>query len=802
MSQNVFGRANQVSYNPAPKQESQNRQYVRETQYPVRTSNTTYEYRSNQTRDAPVRTSAYTTQGLNRQSAVYTAAVKNQTQSRANQNECGNYINTNINLSNLCQSQNRSSQIGRTYVYQPASRREYISNETSTRGHRGVSMETGIYQNTRGTYQISSSYPNQQNLVTGLNDRYRNNIYVSGSGSPGFRRYVRNMEDESTYKSYIRGGIVKLRKWKYTTQTEINKIILIQRYWRYVHLRRIERRQTLMSQSSEQKSQSEYENEIEANSSNSERYNENERYINSNTNYVNYGNNDLFKTETKVKKNAREKIISGTKNRYIVETTTIEVFKNQNTIIKKVAPEILEKETKKIKRIGIKEQMIEIWNTQNTPIYNDTLTILSEYDSNQYTQIIEEYEEQIKTMKSKIVQYEEEIIELTNRLKLYERKEWNKINQERKEVKINIRRPEKKFMEIVEILLRLRKPLQHKKENEIKILHKPKSQQKIIMQERDSIVIPGKPLQENYVEYIDELFFDELPQPDNDIQIVDQMEILKTEKEKPQWETIPSEECSLTILRQEKPENVVEERDSINIPAKDKPENQVEYIDELTLETDIRPENEMQIVDQMEILKEQKPENEIKNIDTIQLIYEVREWITIYEDGDKLIILGEEKPQPQNIAETTNEIELLGEEIPEKINVVEERDSIIISAEEKEPNQPEYIDELLLEELIKPENDIQIVDQMEILKEQKPENEIAYIEELNIPQLEKQPLFIETSDMLSIISDIALRKPKKEKNIIQGRDAIELLSLEKEPNNVEYIDELLIPGKEIPKNEI
>ena len=281
MSQNLYGRANQFNQNQASKQANQNQTYTRETQYPVRTSNTTYEYRPNQTRVAPVRTSAYTTQGPIRKTAGNTAA-KEQTQSRAKQNECGNYINTNnSNISHIYQNQNRSSQIGRTYVYQPASRREYITNETNIRGHRGISMETGDYHNTRMTYEIPGYRTSPQSLAQGLNDRYRNNIYVSGSGSPGFRRYVRNMDEESTYKSYIRGGIVKLRKWKYTTQTEINKIILIQRYWRYVHLRRIERRQTLLSQSSEQKSQSENENENE--SSNSERYNENERYGNTPT---------------------------------------------------------------------------------------------------------------------------------------------------------------------------------------------------------------------------------------------------------------------------------------------------------------------------------------------------------------------------------------------------------------------------------------------------------------------------------------------------------------------------------------
>ena len=573
MSQNAYGRANQQTQNQPTKSPNQLQQNTFQNQYPVRTSNTTYEYRSN-TRIVPVESSAYATQNLNRQSAGY-PAVKNQIYGRANQNTSTNYIYQTQN-----QNQTRSSQVGRTYIYQPSSRREYIPNETNTRGHRGISMEnSNAYQNTRMTYEIPRS----------------NNIYVSGSGSPGFRRYIRNMEDESTYKSYIRGGIVKLRKWKYTTQTEINKIILIQRYWRYVHLKRIEQRQTLLSQSSEQKSDNESSNNI----SERERYNENERYghINYTNNYTNEGYGNIFKTETKVKKNAREKIISGTKNRYIVETTTIEVFKNQNIAIKKVAPEILEKETKKIKRKGIKEQMIEIWNTENIPINNDTLTIYAEQDVNQYIQIIEEYEEQIKTMKSKITQYEEEIIELGKKLKTYEKKDWNQINREKKESRITIKKKELKLIDIITLVLKLRKPLQKKKESEVKIITPIRKGKKIIcIEERDAITIKGKEIPMNQVEYIDEMFLEEEMKPENDIQVVDQMEIPRTEKEKVQWETIPSEECSIIILGQEKPkkpENVVEERDTIIIQAKEKEENQVEYIDEMFLEEEIKPENEI-----------------------------------------------------------------------------------------------------------------------------------------------------------------------------------------------------------------
>ena len=573
MSQNAFGRSNQVSHNRLPKNQNQpqSQQISREVQYPVRTSNTTYEYRSNQSRVAPVRSSANTTQNLNRQAAG-NPVVKNQIQGRASQQECVNSSSQNN------QTQNR---IGRTYVYQPASRREYITNET--RGHRGVSMETSNnFQNSRVRYEVHSHEGANQNI--GLNSRYRNNIYVSGSGSPGFRRYVRNMDEESTYKSYIRGGIVKLRKWKYTTQTEINKIILIQRYWRYVLLRRIERRQTLLSQSSEQKSENEI--QIENESSNSERYNENERY-----GRINYGNNyisdNVSRTETNIRRNNRERIISGTKNRYIVETTTIEVFKNQNTVLKKVEPEILEKETKKIKRKGIKEQMAELWITENVPSNAESISIIAETDPIQYQQIIEEYEETIKQIKSSMVQYEEEIIELTNKLKTYEKKDWNKIIRERKEARITYRRKEKSYLEIIEIFMKMRKPLQYRKEAEVKILTKSKlhlPKKLLIVEERDSILIKGEETPMNNVEYIDEFLFPSQLRPENDMQIVDQMEILKTEKEQKQWITIPSEEQTITLLRKPKPENIIIERDSILISAKEKEPNQVEYIDELSIE--------------------------------------------------------------------------------------------------------------------------------------------------------------------------------------------------------------------------
>jgi hypothetical protein len=49
---------------------------------------------------------------------------------------------------------------------------------------------------------------------------------------------------------------------------------------------------------------------------------------------------------------------------------------------------------------------------------------------------------------------------------------------------------------------------------------------------------------------------------------------------------------------------------------------------------------------------------------------------------------------------------------------------------------------------------------MEILKEEKPENEVQLIDEFMIPKKEKEPLLIEYLDYLSIIVDQKTRIDK------------------------------------------
>ena len=677
------------------------RQEIQKT-YQTRTQNT-YVVKENQRVVSPRRIEATRTtnynlnRDLNRQAAGNTAA-KNQVPIQARSRGYG-YD------SNVYQSQDRSSREGEIYHYEPVSRRDFQGNNNNVnrerRGRVVSSVESGQHPRTRYTQIRNENYQVNQNRV-----------YVSGS--PGNHRSSHN-EEEGEYHSNIRGGIVRFKRWKYTTQTEINKIIMIQRWWRYVMLMRRGERHSL-SESNEQKSEQGSDNII--------RYEENERY-------GSMGGENFVRTETKLKRNQKEKIIEGTKNRYIVETTTIEVYKNQSTFLKKVEPEELTKETKKIKRKTIKEKMLEIWANESVQCQTDQITLISNNEE-KITQIVEEYEYKMEELKTFIKQKEEEIVSFQQTLEkmktfhdlnieggelkiISPKKPWNEVVKEKKETKFTYQRQEKTWteIEIIEMLYKMRKPLLVQCVGELEILKDQKPDN--VIEERDSLVILSAPKEPLKFEYIDEIVFDGEQRPENEIQLIDQMEILKTEKPENEienieefellysqhkWVTIPSDEDKINIKAVEKPENEIEERDQIIIDSVPKEPLQPEYIDEIIFDGENRPENEVQLIDQMEILKEEKPENEVENINEFELLPS-RKWTTEPSQNDTLFIKSQDKPN--NEVELTNEVEILGQEKPE--NEVEERDQLVILSQPKEPLQTENIDELFLPAEEKPENE-------------------------------------------------------------------------------------------------
>ena len=282
------------------------------------------------------------------------------------------------------------------------------------------------------------------------------------------------------------------------------------------------------------------------------------------------------------------------------------------------------------------------------------------------------------------------------------------------------------------------------------------------IEERDSLTILRKEKAPMQQEYIDELFIKGNDQPENEIQLIDQMEILRQPQEEVKVQ-IPkinriSKNDKFTIRGKPKSPLSVEyldylsivvdqsiinqrrqykisERDELKIPAEIKEPSQVEYIDELFISGEEKPKNEIQLIDQMEILKEEKPESQEK--------------------------LHKPKgiPSPQ-------------------ILQVEERDSILIKPNNKLPLQMEYIDEMKIESELKPQNEIQIVDQMVILK--------SY--EKDLEEEEKEITINISSNKKETKS-----KPKEEK---QPKDKVKLILIK------EYIDELNIKGMESPNNEI
>ena len=117
-------------------------------------------------------------------------------------------------------------------------------------------------------------------------------------------------------------------------------------------------------------------------------------------------------------------------------------------------------------------------------------------------------------------------------------------------------------------------------------------------------------------------------------------------------------------------------------------------------------------------------------------------------------------------------------------NVIEEKDQIVILSVYKEPFKFQFVDSIL------------------IYGHEKSDNIIEYIEELYIPCVEKERLEVQNVDYLSIEVDQKLRKRMKSKYYItENIDSIEISSLEKPINKIEYCDTFELVKKEDKLNK-
>ena len=134
---------------------------------------------------------------------------------------------------------------------------------------------------------------------------------------------------------------------------------------------------------------------------------------------------------------------------------------------------------------------------------------------------------------------------------------------------------------------------------------------------------------------------------------------------------------------------------------------------------------------------------------------------------------------------------------------VQERDALQIFSLIKEPNQVEYIDEILIEGFDMPEIQAQLIEQMEINREERKENEIQKNEEFIILKKEKEPLEIEYLDYLVVLVDHRWRfYNKMKKCIFQNIDTIKLETLIKPENEINYIDSIKLLSHEKPENNV
>ena len=307
--------------------------------------------------------------------------------------------------------------------------------------------------------------------------------------------------------------------------------------------------------------------------------------------------------------------------------------------------------------------------------------------------------------------------------------------------------------------------------------------------------IPPKEKEELKNQKVDNIIVEGVIRQDNAIQNVDKINILKSPKIKP--------------------ENVIELNDNLFIPPKEKEPLQSQIIDKLLIEGSLKPNNEIQTLDKLEIQKSPKPQNLIEPRDKISLAPLEKEPLNI-EQKDELMIENEERPE--NIYQSLDKIEILQNQKPKPENKIEQNDTIFIPPKEKTPLNKQNTDTLLIEGNLKPNNQIQTLEKLEILKNEKPK--IEYVIECNdnivILPKEKEPLLQQNLDKLFIeriikpensiqnldkFDILKSSKPKKE-NIIEENANIFIQPIEKGPLNKQEVDNILIEGNEHPENNI
>ena len=213
---------------------------------------------------------------------------------------------------------------------------------------------------------------------------------------------------------------------------------------------------------------------------------------------------------------------------------------------------------------------------------------------------------------------------------------------------------------------------------------------------------------------------------------------------------INEEEEIKTIFRGKKihyikfiPEKLlIEPSDNIEILPLEKEPLKKQLVDNLFIENLnlIKPENKMQNVDKMTIFRTPRPQSIIEARENLEILPNEKEPLkkqlidSLYIEG--LILL-----KSENKIQNIDKMSIF--KTPKPQNKMEIRDNIEIIPVKKEKNilKKQLVDDLYIERytLLKPENKIQNIDKLSIFRTPKPDNIIEAKENLEILPLEKEP---------------------------------------------------------------
>ena len=653
---------------------------------------------------------------------------------------------------------------GKIYHYSIASKREYnqgLEEDTSS-GARQTNLTENKYPKLildKKTYMLDS---NNNRYKQFLNRKKEENILPNKVFISDTYQYNK----DSTYKfrpsrekDGYKGGVINLNQNnRYTSEEALKKIVLIQKWWKkYLNNNRISY----------------------------------ERYS-SVVNRKSYSRNDSYNNNQG--------------NRFIVQTTRVEVFKRPYMSIPIIKPEIITKENKVnfdrrtdeenleiiLDKDSLKQNMANIWNEDNVYTLADSLCILQGDNYNKENMLrgnkIQKYEDEIMKLKLALESKEKELLNLSNKLKSMQNKKTLMKRQLVDNLFINNHRnitiPYNSTIEsndYFEILPLEKEALQKQIIDSLFVPRISKNlptiftDDKTITEARDNLEILPLEKEPLKKQTVDDLFIEEtfLIKPDNMIQNIDK----------------------LTISNMVKDQNYIESVGSLEIFPIEKTPLQIQFIDSLYIEKLKKPENEIQIIEKMSLFKTTKPQNIYENIDNIEISYAEEEKCLVKQSLDNLFIEKTNK-KPINQVQNVDKLTIIKTNRPN--NSIEAQYYFELLPKEKEPLKQQFVDDLFIEKIPYTFKNLMIegFDGLTLIKQQKEDYYFQAVDSIFIDSLEKKKNEKQQTNLMTIL------KIPKQINSIEISESIFIPPKVKEPLQLQLIDGLFIENKQRPENKI